>query len=214
MVQWLILNSENQLQGALRLPADLSAIRGDRACGLESGEETTLIRFRWLRQGPGPSSILGDGDRYFLVHHFFDEENSEPPTLQVRSLVWDERGWQLAGEPYDGMYPVVDSSQTSDLTATWAVSNHLWMQETKLMANGHLEEADQGLLGDYDGCLAQGTWQQAGATTLLERSERRNWIDSLVVPTRGSWFGGRTAYRDGSGGLTRGVRRSRGDADG
>ena len=43
MVQWLILNSENQLQGALRLPADLSAIRGDRACGLVCGEETTLI---------------------------------------------------------------------------------------------------------------------------------------------------------------------------
>ena len=160
-------------------------------------------------RSPGHSSVLADVDRYFLVHHFLDTENGRTPTLQVRPLVWDEHGWPLAGEPYDGTFPIVDSSQLPDVVGTWSYPS-FGILEMRLMANGELEETDQGRLEYYGHCLARGTWRQDGATTVLEWTEGRNRIDSLVVPTHGSWFVGRSNYPDGRRILIRGVRRTRG----
>ena len=166
---------------------------------------------------PGHSSVLADGDRYFLVHHFLDTENGRTPTLQVRPLVWDERGWPLAGEPYDGTFPVVDSSQLPDVVGTWSYPTSptigYELVEIRLMANGELEETDRGRLGDYyEGCLARGTWRQAaGPTTIVFAwSVRVNHVDSLIVPTHGSWFVGHKTFPNGRSSPVRGVRRTRG----
>ncbi len=50
-------------------------------------------------RGPGHNSVLIDGDRTYLVHHFYDARNNGIPTLQIRPLTWDEDGWFAAGEP-------------------------------------------------------------------------------------------------------------------
>ncbi len=161
-------------------------------------------------RSPGHSSVLADGDRYFLVHHFLDTENGRTPTLQVRPLVWDERGWPLAGEPYDGTFPIVDSSQLPDVVGTWSYPS-FGIVEIRLMANGELEETDRGRLGDtYERCLARGTWRQAGATIVFAWSVRANHVDSLIVPTHGSWFVGRKTFPNGRSSPVRGVRRTRG----
>ncbi|MCC5833761.1 MAG: arabinan endo-1,5-alpha-L-arabinosidase [Opitutales bacterium] len=49
--------------------------------------------------GPGHNSVLKDGDRHYLVHHFYDAENEGIPTLQIRPMSWDDEGWPIAGEP-------------------------------------------------------------------------------------------------------------------
>ncbi len=161
-------------------------------------------------RSPGHSSVLVDGDRYFLVHNFLDTENGRTPTLQVRPLVWDEHGWPLAGEPYDGTFPIVDSSQLPDVVGTWSYPS-LGIVEIRLMANGELEETNRDWLGDsYEGCLARGTWRQAGPTIVFAWSVRANHVDSLIVPTHGSWFVGHKTYPNGQRILIRGVRRTRG----
>jgi arabinan endo-1,5-alpha-L-arabinosidase len=49
--------------------------------------------------GPGHCDVLRDGDRYLLVHHFYDGEARGIPTLQVRPLTWDDEGWPKPGSP-------------------------------------------------------------------------------------------------------------------
>ncbi len=49
--------------------------------------------------GPGHNSVLKDGDRHYLVHHFYDAENEGIPTLQIRPMTWDDDGWPIAGDP-------------------------------------------------------------------------------------------------------------------
>ena len=148
---------------------------------------------------------------YFLVHHFLDTENGRTPTLQVHPLVWDERGWPLAGEPYDGTFPIVDSSQLPDVVGTWAYSTSGFHPvETRLMSNGRVEESARNFSNAYDACLKKGTWRQAGATIVFQWSVRGNHVDSLIVPTHRSWLVGRSTYPNGRRRLIRGVRLTRG----
>ena len=49
--------------------------------------------------GPGHNSILSDGDKDWLVYHFYDGENRGVATLQIRPLTWTEDGWPVPGEP-------------------------------------------------------------------------------------------------------------------
>ncbi len=52
--------------------------------------------------GPGHNSVLKEGDKDWLVYHFYDGENRGIPTLQIRPLTWSEDGWPIAGEPLAG----------------------------------------------------------------------------------------------------------------
>jgi len=59
-------------------------------------------------RGPGHNSILVDGDRYYIVHHYVnvregpaspDAPLAIPRSLQIRPLYWTWDGWPVAGEP-------------------------------------------------------------------------------------------------------------------
>lgn len=50
-------------------------------------------------RGPGHNSILTEGDRHFLVHHFYDAEDNGRSKLQIRPVIWTPNGWPVAGEP-------------------------------------------------------------------------------------------------------------------
>ena len=189
------------------------ARRASDVTGPYPGESYKSVLYDYGRiQDPGHSFMLADDDRYFMVHHFLDDENDDMPTLQVRSLVWDAGGWPLAGEPYDGTFPVVDGSPAPDVTGTWAYKQPVVTREIRLMANGEVGEISRS--DAYDFCLAEGTWRQDGSIVVLDWKVHYNRIDSLVVPTHGSWFVGRYTYPDGIGGPVRGARLTRSDADG
>ena len=49
--------------------------------------------------GPGHCSVLRDGERDYLVHHFYDGAANGVPTLQIRPLTWSAEGWPLVGDP-------------------------------------------------------------------------------------------------------------------
>lgn len=52
-------------------------------------------------KGPGHNSVLNDSGRYYLVYHTYDAENRGQPVLQIRPLIWDEKGWPTPGAPLD-----------------------------------------------------------------------------------------------------------------
>lgn len=50
-------------------------------------------------RGPGHNSVLIEGDKHYLVHHFYDAESEGRSRLQIRPIAWTEDGWPIAEEP-------------------------------------------------------------------------------------------------------------------
>lgn len=59
-------------------------------------------------RGPGHNSVLTDGDRHYLAHHYIhakagpaspDRPLDVPRSLQIRPIFWAFGGWPVAGEP-------------------------------------------------------------------------------------------------------------------
>jgi arabinan endo-1,5-alpha-L-arabinosidase len=63
------------------------------------GGGTLILETAGRYIGPGHNSILRDGDKDYLVYHFYDGENRGIPTLQIRPLTWTDDGWPVPGEP-------------------------------------------------------------------------------------------------------------------
>ena len=56
----------------------------------------TLVKDSGSRDiGPGHNSILGDGDKEYLVYHTYDRQFGGVPQLRIQELAWDE-GWPVA----------------------------------------------------------------------------------------------------------------------
>jgi arabinan endo-1,5-alpha-L-arabinosidase len=63
------------------------------------GGGTLILETAGRYIGPGHNSILRDGDKDYLVYHFYDGENRGIATLQIRPLTWTDDGWPVPGEP-------------------------------------------------------------------------------------------------------------------
>ena len=49
--------------------------------------------------GPGGQGLFKDGDRWLMVHHFYDGNTPNGTSrLQVRPVTFDERGWPVVGK--------------------------------------------------------------------------------------------------------------------
>ena len=57
------------------------------------GGGTLVLESRGHVRGPGHNSALLDGEKDWLVHHYYDARASGVPTLQVRPLLWADDGW-------------------------------------------------------------------------------------------------------------------------
>lgn len=66
---------------------------------LREGGGTVVLEGSGRVKGPGHQAVLADGDRRWLVHHFYDEFANGVPTLQVRPLTYGADGWPTVGEP-------------------------------------------------------------------------------------------------------------------
>lgn len=80
-----------------------SAITGpyvDRAgVAMMNGGGTVVLAGSGRVRGPGHNAVLQDGDRDYMVHHFYDDLARGTPTLQIRPITWSEDGWPQVGEP-------------------------------------------------------------------------------------------------------------------
>lgn len=50
-------------------------------------------------RGPGGGMVLHDGDRWLLVHHFYDADNRGISKLQIHRLTWSPDNWPIPGDP-------------------------------------------------------------------------------------------------------------------
>jgi arabinan endo-1,5-alpha-L-arabinosidase len=66
------------------------------------GGGTLILETSGRYIGPGHNSVLHDGDKDYLVYHFYDGERRGVATLQIRPLAWTEDGWPLPGDPITG----------------------------------------------------------------------------------------------------------------
>ena len=78
---------------------------------MTEGGGALVLAGRGQIAGPGHNSILIDGDRHFIVHHFVNIAEGPaspeaplaiPRSLQIRPLYWAWDGWPIAGEPIAG----------------------------------------------------------------------------------------------------------------
>ncbi|NQT41591.1 MAG: arabinan endo-1,5-alpha-L-arabinosidase [Planctomycetes bacterium] len=67
-----------------------------------AGGGTELLAGGGSVRGPGHNSVLVQGDRTWLVHHFYDAAERGMRKLQIRPLTWDEAGWPVAAPPIEG----------------------------------------------------------------------------------------------------------------
>jgi arabinan endo-1,5-alpha-L-arabinosidase len=73
------------------------------------GGGTPLLESHGRVRGPGHNSILVEGARTWLVHHFYDADDAGRAKLQIRPLAFDDDGKPVAGEPITG--PVTPPSR-------------------------------------------------------------------------------------------------------
>jgi arabinan endo-1,5-alpha-L-arabinosidase len=84
----------------------------DRAgVAMTEGGGTLVLAGTGMIAGPGHTSILTDGDRQYIVHHYVNVKEGPaspdaplaiPRSLQIRPLYWAWDGWPIAGEPIAG----------------------------------------------------------------------------------------------------------------
>lgn len=79
----------------------------DSVAMTQGGGTLVLASYDDVR-GPGHNSVLTDGSRHYLVHHYINAKEGPaspdaplaiPRSLQIRPLFWAWGGWPVAGEP-------------------------------------------------------------------------------------------------------------------
>ena len=66
---------------------------------MTEGGATRILEGAGRVRGPGHNSILTEGERQYIVHHFYDAEDNGRSKLQIRPLTWSADGWPSVGEP-------------------------------------------------------------------------------------------------------------------
>lgn len=152
---------------------------------MEGGGTLVLAGYGRIR-GPGHNAVFAEDDRHYLVHHFYDANDSEEaPELQVRSLLWDEDGWPLAGEPYDGTDPLDFGDDTPDLTGRWGHAiDFSTPEQIAFSGDGQVERCDD-----------DGEWSLSDSTLTLRwpsgDGSDEEWSCHCIVASDGTWYVGR-----------------------
>ncbi|HEY3140262.1 MAG TPA: arabinan endo-1,5-alpha-L-arabinosidase [Acidimicrobiales bacterium] len=133
--------------------------------------------------GPGHGSVVQDGDRWLLVHHFYDRANNGVPTLSIRPVLWGPDGWPVAADP--GFSPA-DAPEPGEVTGTWHLSGY--PEECSARAPDDVTVTLQ-----PDGrVLPAGSWQVVDdhlelSGVAFDGVQRNFWL--LVDPATGTSFG-------------------------
>jgi arabinan endo-1,5-alpha-L-arabinosidase len=143
--------------------------------------------------GPGHNAVLRDGNNEYLVHHFYDGENSGLCTLQIRPLIWAKDGWPLAGEP---IQKETKKPDTKGVAGSWQHSVNFDTGDTiSLLPEGTINRN------------TRNTWRLSGSNLQLrwyrDHAPGGVRVDDCFVSPDGSWYVGRNQQ----GTIIRGVRR-------
>lgn len=82
-----------------RAEAVTGPYRDEHGVPMTDGGGTIVLAGSGRVLGPGHNAILAEGDRYYLVHHFYDAQEEGRSRLQIRPLDWTDEGWPRAGDP-------------------------------------------------------------------------------------------------------------------
>ena len=66
---------------------------------MSDGGGTLILAGRGRYRGPGGESVVNDGGRFLLVHHFYDADNNGISLLQINPLSWSKDGWPKVEAP-------------------------------------------------------------------------------------------------------------------
>jgi len=66
---------------------------------MTQGGGTRVLASSGTRIGPGHNAILNEGERWWLVHHYYDAAERGRAKLGICPLAWDESGWPVVGDP-------------------------------------------------------------------------------------------------------------------
>lgn len=75
---------------------------------MTEGGGTLVLASHGVVRGPGHNSVLTDGAKYYIVHHYInategpaspDAPLAIPRSLEIRPLYWAWGGWPVAGDP-------------------------------------------------------------------------------------------------------------------
>lgn len=64
---------------------------------MSNGGGTQLLASQGRFRGPGGETVLHDGDRYLLVHHYYDADDNGNARLAIEALTWSADGWPRVG---------------------------------------------------------------------------------------------------------------------
>lgn len=64
-----------------------------------NGGGTPVMNSHGDIRGPGHNSILIDGEKSYLVNHYYDARSKGAPTLLISPLTWDAEGWPHPSDP-------------------------------------------------------------------------------------------------------------------
>lgn len=157
------------------------------------GGGTPLLEGYGRVRGPGHNAVLlnaAGGD--WLVHHFYDADNGGTATLQIRSLIWTETGWPLAGEPL----PQAQAMANLSVTGKWKhfVGGEPAVDVT-FLDGGHIDQPD-----------STATWTLNHNKLILRwpaaKTKSGGWLDECIVSPDGRWYVGRNQ----AGAVIRGIR--------
>lgn len=86
----------------------------------------TLMLSRYFRYyGPGGGSAFWDVNRPRFVNHFYDTlRTGNPPTLQIRDLVFTDDDWPEMGQPFLGRYMSAEAEHGIITNALISASSH------------------------------------------------------------------------------------------
>jgi arabinan endo-1,5-alpha-L-arabinosidase len=152
---------------------------------LQGGGTLVLASYGAVR-GPGHNSVLEQGGRTWLAHHYFDPASGGRRVLQVRPLFWDENDWPLVGEP---VAPRTSQAAAHPPAGRWNYSIDFGQpMAITLRADGSIAEPS-----------VWGTWkiEEDRLVLVWKRSgEARDapLVERCFFSGEGGWFVGRNAY--------------------
>jgi arabinan endo-1,5-alpha-L-arabinosidase len=166
---------------------------------MEGGGSLVLDAYGRVR-GPGHASVLEVDGGYLLVHHFYDDRDLGIAHLQIRPLLWDDAGWPLAGEPYDGTPPGPPPPEPG-LAGSWGY----WVgeeqaREVELRPGGTALACGGSGSWAYEAPMLTVEWDSIGVTGGPR-------VDRSILAADGESLVGRTA----EGGIVRGYRLTTSD---
>lgn len=71
---------------------------------MTQGGGTLVLESAGDVRGPGHNSVLKDGEKEYLVHHWYDATKRGRRSLGIRPIAYDADGWPKAGEPLPASY--------------------------------------------------------------------------------------------------------------